>query len=733
MTRTTFGRYTMLPQLGQGGMGAVYLAIDTVLGRKVALKFLSAQEGDPTLRDRFLLEARAAASIDHPYICKVYEAGELDGEAFIAMEFVEGQTLSHRLTSGALAWPEATAIVIEVCEGLMKAHDRGIVHRDLKPSNIMLVADGHVKVLDFGLAKRIHIGDQTMTDLTGAGMVVGTPGYMSPEQLSGRTLDHRSDVFSLGVILFEMVTAVHPFKRPSSIETMGAILHETPPSLTRYKPEAPGFLDTAVQRMLAKDVHARYASMREVWKDLRQASSSALVAAAAPVVSGKRSIAVLPFVNMSPDPEQEYFSDGITEDIINHLSRVPAFKVVARTSVRRYKNSDKSVAEIGRELGVENILEGSVRRAGNRIRITTGLVEVASEAQTWGKIYDRDLMDIFAIQSDVARNIAEALQTSFSVFGKPPAPERPRNVEAYSLYLRGRFFIQKLTPDGLNKGIRFFEQAIAIDPLDARSHAGLAEAYVNQGHFTYAPPSEAFPRGKAAALRALELDPTLAEPHTSLALAKLFYEWDWQGAVGSIERAIELWPNNVDAAVYHSWTLCVLGRQQDSLAEARRAFELDPLSSMVSSNLAWALANNGCFDESLEQLQRTLEFEPNSMPALAIMSYPYIGKKMYDEAIRYLQKWKWRKTQLSAVLALAGRREEALAILDEVLSGADGPPCWSEVASTYLFLGEREKLAESLDKAYAAREYMLALAAEWSPEKKDPLVLQHLRRMGLDR
>lgn len=714
-------------------MGAVYLAVDTVLGRKVALKFLSAPEGDPTVRDRFLLEARAAASIDHPYICKVYEAGELDGEVFIAMEFVEGQTLSHRLTSGALHWPEATGIAIEVCEGLMKAHDRGIVHRDLKPSNIMLVADGHVKVLDFGLAKRIHLEDQTMTDLTGAGVVVGTPGYMSPEQLSGRTLDHRSDIFSLGIILFEMVTAVHPFRRPSSIETMGAILHETPPSLSRYKPEVPVFLDAAVHRMLAKDAHARHASMRDVWKELRQSHSSAAVPVAeAPAIPAKRAIAVLPFVNMSPDPEQEYFSDGITEDIINHLSRIPAFKVVARTSVRRYKNSDKSVAEIGRELGVQHILEGSVRRAGNRIRITTGLVEVASEAQSWGKIYDRDLMDIFAIQSDVSRNIAEALQTSLSVFGKHPVSERPRNIEAYNLYLRGRFFSQKLTPDDVVKGIRLFEQAIAIDPLDARSHAGLAEAYVNQGHFSYAPPNEAFPRGKAAALRAVELDATLAEPHTSIGMVKLFHEWDWEGALTSIQRAIELGPNNVDAAVYHSWALCVLGRQQESLSEARRALELDPLSSMVSCNLAWALGNSGYFDEALEQLRLTLEFEPNSMPALAIMFYPYVGKKMYEEAIECLEKWKWRKTQLSAVLALAGRREQALALLDEVFADA-APPCWSEVASTYLFLGDRERLAESLDKAFEAREYMIALMADWSPEIRDPLVLRHLRRMGLER
>ena len=719
-------------------MGAVYLALDTVLGRKVALKFLTAPEADPSVRDRFLLEARAAASIDHPYICKIYEAGELDGEAFIAMEFIEGQTLGDRLRAGPVAWAEATAIAVEVCEGLTKAHDRGIVHRDLKPSNIMLVADGHVKVLDFGLAKRIHYNeDQTMTDLTAAGIVVGTPAYMSPEQLSGRTLDHRSDVFSLGVILFEMLTAVHPFRRTSSIETMGAILHETPPALGRYQPDVPAFLDAAVHRMLEKDIHARYGSMREVWKDLRQVSgsfSAPAPAAKAPAPQLKRSIAVLPFVNMSPDTEQEYFSDGITEDIINHLARVPGFKVVARTSVRRYKNSDKSVAEIGRELAVENVLEGSVRRAGNRIRISTGLIDVATEAQTWGKVYDRDLMDIFAIQSDVSRNIAEALQTSLSGFIRIVTPQRPRNVEAYNLYLRGRFFIQKLTPDAINKGIRFFEQALEIDPLDARSYAGLAEAYVNQGHFTYAPANEAFPRGKAAAQRALELDPALTEPHTSLAIAKLFHEWDWQGALDSIERAIELGPNNVDAAVYHSWTLCVLGRQEESLAEARRAFELDPLSSMVSCNLAWALGNGGYFDEALEQLKHTLEFEPNSMPALTVMSYPYIGKKMYAEAVSYLEKWRWRKTQLSSVLALAGRRDEAMAVLDEVLHPDFGSsPCWSEVASTYLFLGDREKLAETLDKAYEAREYMLALMPDWSPIRQDPLVIDHLRRMGLDR
>ena len=734
MAPDAFGRYQLLPKLGKGGMGEVFLAYDSVLDRKVALKFLAEHlQDDPIARSRFVREARAAASIDHPYVCKIYEAGELDGRAFIAMEFLEGQTLDERLRSGPIPWDEARAIALEVSEALIKAHEKNIVHRDLKPSNVMLLSDGHVKVLDFGLARRIATPyDETLStgEMTRHGTAVGTPAYMSPEQLRGALVDARSDIFALGVVCYEMLTGVHPFHRPSIAETMSAILHVIPLPVDRYAKECPPEISRAIARMLEKELPHRFHSLREFVDVIRGSGIITAVPDSAPRPS-VRSVAVLPFVNMSTDAEQEYFSDGITEDIIAQLSKIPGLRVIARTSVMRYKNTQKEVPVIGRELGVRNVLEGSVRTFRNRVRISAALVDSETSSQLWAEVFEREMSDIFAIQADVAQHIALSLSSTLSIPLMSPAA--PVNMEAYRNYMKGRFFVNKVTPDALPKAIHFFRQALHLDPSDALSHAGLARAYVIGGHYDYMPPAEAFPKAKAAATAALNLNDRLAEPHLALALA-LLNEWDWQESDREFRRAIDLDPNFVDAHMYYTWLLCLLRRHDEALVEARRALELDPLSTFVGMVLGWTLTLMGRFDEAIRHINHILELDPDYGPARSQLGHAYVGKGMFDEAIRHLEAFTWRKTLLGIGYVVAGRPDQARALLDEMhSSGSIQFERPSEVALIYLNLGDREPAAEWLEKAFAARDYMLALhmSAEWAPQRHDPMVRDYLRRMGV--
>jgi serine/threonine-protein kinase len=729
-----FGRYQLLPKLGRGGMGEVFLAYDTTLDRKVALKFLTeALQFDVAARGRFVREARAAASIDHPYICKIYEAGEYAGRAFIAMEYLEGTTIDERLLSGPIPWDQTRGIALEVCEALMKAHEKGIVHRDLKPSNVMMLTDGHVKVLDFGLALRIATPeDETLSTghMTQRGTAVGTPAYMSPEQLRGAVVDARSDVFSFGVMCYQMLTGVHPFHRPSVAETMSAILHSTPQPVDRYARDCPRDVVRVLTRMLEKELPNRCPSMREFWEVL-QGSGLRAVVAETPARVGARSIAVLPFVNMSTDPEQEYFTDGVTEDIIAHLSKIPGLRVIARTSVMRYKNTQKELPVIGRELSVRNVMEGSIRTFRNRVRISAALVDTETSSQLWAEVFDREMADIFAIQTEVAQRIALSLSNTLSLPMISAAP--PANVEVYHLYLKARFFANKVTPDALTKAIQFFQEALQIDPFDAQCHAGLARCYVIGGHYDYMRPAEAFPKAKASAKAALEINDKLAEPHLAFALA-LFNEWDWQGSDAAFRRAIELDPNFVDAHMYYTWLLCLLGRLEEALAEARRAFELDPLSGFAGKVLGWTLSLMGRFDEAIKHLNHILDLDPNDGPTRSQLGHAYVGKGMFDEAIEYLESYTWRKTLLGIGYALAGREADARKLLDEMeRSGHIQYERPSEVAMIYLTIGEREKAAEWLEKAFAARDYMLALhmAAVWAPQRNDPMVRDYLRRMGV--
>jgi serine/threonine protein kinase/tetratricopeptide (TPR) repeat protein len=734
MSSDVFGRYQLLQKLGKGGMGEVYLAYDGALDRKIALKFLSESlQNDPGARRRFVREARIAAAIDHPYICKIYEAGEWAGRAFIAMEFLEGNTLAERLRSGPIPWDQARSIALEISEALIKAHQKNIVHRDLKPSNVMLLSDGHIKVLDFGIALRIGTPeDATLSigQMTPYGSVVGTPAYMSPEQLRHAHVDTRSDIFSFGVLCYQMLSGLHPFHRPSIAETMSAILHAIPLPVDRYTKDCPPEISQALSRMLEKELPNRCQSMREFWDALHGPGMRAALTVPAPH-PGAHSVGVLPFVNMSGDPEQEYFSDGITEDIIAHLSKVSGLRVIARTSMMRYKNTQKELPVIGRELGVRNVLEGSVRTLKNRVRVSAALVDTETSSQLWAEVFDRDMADIFAIQTEVAHNIAISLSATLPTVLTSPAA--PANLEVYQLYLKGRFLANKITPDALLKAIHFFQEALQLHPSDALCHAGLARCYVIGGHYDYMSPADAFPKAKASAATALEINDRLAEPHLALALA-LFNEWDWQGSDREFRRAIELDPNFVDARMYYTWLQCLLGRLEEALAEARHALELDPLSSFVGMVLGWTLTLMGRFDEAILHLNHILELDPDYGPARAQLGHTYVGKGMFDEAISHLESFTWRKTLLGIGYAITGREVQARALLDEMhRSGHIEFERPSEVAMIYLYVGERELAAEWLEKAFAARDYMLALhmAAVWAPCRTDVLVRDYLRRMGV--
>jgi serine/threonine protein kinase/Flp pilus assembly protein TadD len=737
MNGDTPARYKILQKLGIGGQGEVYLAEDLELGRRVGLKFMKAgTESDLTARARFTREAKAAAAIDHPFVCKIYEVSEIDGRPYIAMEYLEGLTLRQRMDSGRLPWLAARPIVLEISEALIKAHERGIVHGDLKPANVMEVADGHIKVLDFGLATRcLGLSNETisLTEDSDTGMIAGTIPYMAPEQLRGSRVDGRSDLFSLGIIFYELLTGFNPFRRPSVAESMHAIFDLIPEPVSQHGGDCPREIDAVIARMLEKEPANRYRTVREFRADLTSGSTSLETLSHGGFRPPVKSIAVLPFVNMSAELAQEYFSDGITEDLTSEISKIPGLKVIARTSVMALKNAHKDLAVIGQELGVKNVMEGSVRQAGNRVRITCALVDVTTKEQIWSEVYDRDLTDILGIQSEVARQIAARLSDTLSHTTNEFSTIPPQDAEAYQLYLKARFYMNKATPEGIERAIRLFRQVVAKDPRNARAYAGLSNCYAVAGHWDFIPPKEAAQNAKTAAQKALALDGRLAEAYTSLGMA-LLQEWDWKGCDQNFRRAIELNPNSVDARVFYSWYLCMAGRFEDALYHAEHAVEVDPLSSFVGSIFSWVLILAGQFDEAIRRLEEILEIDPSFTMAQAELAHAYVGKEMYDEAVKHIEKSAWRKALYLIPLAFAGRLEEAGAQLNQLVTGVEikrERP--SEIALVYLMLGDRAKAAEWLEKAFEARDYMIAMhtCGEWVPQRGDPLVQEYLRRLDL--
>ncbi|HEV8481369.1 MAG TPA: protein kinase [Candidatus Eisenbacteria bacterium] len=655
MIGQTVGRYRILEQLGQGGMGVVYRAHDPELERDVALKFLSGPASeDETARMRLLREARSISALNHPHICHVYEIGSAGGRAFIAMEMVPGRSLAASIPPQGL--PSATVLRYgrQIASALAHAHERGVVHRDLKSANVMITPEGDAKVLDFGLARQLAVAGEHSAELTltGEGTVVGTPGYLAPEVLRGEKSGPASDLWALGVVLFEMITGRLPFRGKTLIEVATSILNDDPPPLPERTPAG---LRSIVARCLAKEPARRYRSAGEVMAALEavQTDSSdrmhamaaggagvprALLWVAAIVFlltigagvyfargrifgSGTqsraatiRSLAVLPLANLSGDPGQDYFADGMTEELITSLTPLRDLKVISRTSVMRYKGTREPMAQIARELGVDGIVEGSVTRAGDRVRVTAQLVDAAEDKHLWARSYERKLEQVLSLQREIAGDIAQEIQIQLSpALADARRGNHPLNTEAYELYLKGDYELAKMTSESARQAEDYFNQAIVLDPDNARFYAGIANANVIEGHVLGSVSLDvAMPKAKAAASRALALDPNLAEAHTAEAIALFFVDWDWKGAEEHARRGIELDPGYSNGHFIYAVILGAQGRTGEALRENRRALELDPLSLMNNWHLISVLGEARQFDEAVAQAHRALDLFPGS-------------------------------------------------------------------------------------------------------------------------
>jgi serine/threonine-protein kinase len=632
MVGKTLSQFRITARLGAGGMGEVYLAEDTRLKRKVAIKVLPEEMADdPQRLERFQREAEAIAALNHPNIVAIHEIGESDSVHFLVMELVDGRQLGEVIPSGGLALDKLFGYAIPLADALAAAHDKGILHRDLKPGNVMVNEEGRVKVLDFGLAKLRERsddqGDQThlATDsITQEGLILGTAAYMSPEQAEGKTIDHRSDIFSLGVVLYEMATGKRPFKGDTNLSLLSSILKDKPQPVSEVKTGLPRHLGRIILRgptttaptptagkkmgLIAAGVALAVVALVVAFLLSRPPSTT-------PVEPGRpqiRSLAVLPLDNLTGDPEQEFFVDGMTEALITDLSKIGSLKVISRTSIMQYKDVQKPLPEIGRELNVDGIVEGSVQRAGDRVRISAQLVEAATDQHVWAESYERNFEDIFALQSEVAKAIAEEIQVTLS-----PEEEtrltttRQIDPAAHEAYLKGRFFWNKRESEAVQRGLELFQQALEIDPSYAMAWVGVADSHiVASGDYLGLPAAEANDRARAAALRALELDESLAEAHISLAAVKMEGDWDLEGSEKEYQRGLELNPGYATGHQWYAELLSAMGRHEDSIAEMKKALELDPLSLIINASLGWRYFYAGRFEEALEQCLKTLEMEP---------------------------------------------------------------------------------------------------------------------------
>jgi serine/threonine-protein kinase len=778
MIGQTISHYRILEKLGEGGMGVVYKAQDTNLDRPVALKFLPpnllVNEDD---RRRFVHEAQASAALSHPNIATVFEIDESEAKTFIALEYIEGQSLDEKIKSGPLKLDDVLSIAIQTCEGLQAAHEKGIVHRDIKSQNIMVTTKGQVKILDFGLAKLVG-----QAKLTKTGSTVGTAAYMSPEQAQGQDVDRRTDIWSLGVVMYEMVTGRLPFAGDYEQAIVYRILNEEPEPITSLRSNVPMELERIVKKAMEKDRSIRYQTSGDLMADLRRLKKElesrvteeaptrkvslrkkrmylygGLVAFAAVVVIAVlyivprpseviNSIAVLPLENLSRDPEQEYFVDGMHEELIAELSKITALKVISRTSAMQYKGVKKPVPQIARELGVDGLIEGSVLREGEQVRITVQLIHGSTDKHLWAESYQRELRGILALQSEVARAIAGQIRVAVTAEEKTRlASSRAVNPEAHEAYLKGRFYWNKRTKEGLKKALELFQRAIESDPGDPLAYAGLADAYAYSANQAYLRPDEAFPKAKAAALKALEIDDQIAEGHTSLGFVKLAYDMDWSGAEREFQRAIQLNPSYSTAHSWYSTFMLTFLRFDESIAELHRAQQLDPLSVQIAVGVGSNYNHARQYDRAILALQRVAELDPNVGTTYYELGIAYLGKGMYPEAISNLQKAVAGTSRLSGdplamlgyAYGLAGQKDQARKILEQLkqqaITGYVQPTAFALVC---VGLGDKDQAIAWLEKAYAEERgiYLTHLKVEppWDPLRSDPRFKGLLRRMKLE-
>ena len=702
--------YRIIEQVGQGGMGVVYKARDQKLDRFVALKFLPPHLGaDEDEKKRFIQEAKAASALDHPNICTIYEIDETDnGQMFIAMACYTGETLKTRIGRGPLAVEEGIDIAVQTGQGLAKAHERGIVHRDIKPANIIITQDGQVKILDFGLAKLTG-----QTKITKAGTTVGTVAYMSPEQARGDAADSRADIWSLGVVLYEMLTGQLPFRGQYEQAVMYLILNEEPQSLAGFRAEVPMEVQRIVKKSMQKYRNARYQQMDEMLRDLKSLredlKSTAIKEQSSP---DRNRILVLPLVNISTDAKDEYFADGMTEELISCLSKISGLRVIARTTAMQYKGAVKSISDISRELGVGTVLEGSIRKAGEQLRITVQLIDAQNQEHLWSQDYDRKLQDVFAIQCDVAQRVAEALKVQLLAREERQILKKAtENLEAFGLYLKGRYYWNKRTAEGFTKAIDHFQEAIGKDPTYALAHAGIADSYALLGDTGVAaiPPKEAFAKAKAAAQKAIQIDGSLAEAHTSLGHLKM-HDFDWSGAEMEFTRAVELNPNYATTYHWYAFYFAVNEKHNEAISAINRALNLDPVSLAISTDVGVLYYYARQYDQAIAQYLKTLEMDPSFVRAYVTLGSAYGQKGMYEEAVEMFQKaidLSGDRTKIAALgraYALSGRKGEALQVIDALneLSQHRYVSPYS-IALIYAGLGQKDKGFDWLHRAYEER------------------------------